>query len=168
MRNNLRIRVRVGPYSNCSVLLSGIPVTEDSQTSLVAKRTMEENRPQFCCAISKPFDSIAGHVLVGQDHRALTLLPAIFAHIIDIRGIGNAEDYGVTIRVSLLRIFPHNKNSSMTASCTGSEARAINARAEGEAECEASHKIRITITAILHDTHFSPGTPGMRATRGRL
>ena len=42
---------------------------------------MEENLPQCCCAISKPFDSIAGHVLVGQDHRALTLLPAIFAHI---------------------------------------------------------------------------------------
>ena len=53
----------------------------------------------------------------------------------------------------------------MRASCTGSEARAINARAEGEAECEASHKIRITIIAILHDTDFFPGTPRMRATR---
>ena len=30
----------------------------------------------------------------------------------------------------------------------------------------ASHKIRITITAILHNTDFSLGTPRMRATRG--
>ena len=42
----------------------------------------------------------------------------------------------------------------MTASCTGSEARAIDARAGGEAKCEASHKIHIAITAILHDTEF--------------
>ena len=86
---------------------------------------------------------------------------------IDIRGrgIGNGEDYGVSIRVLLLRIFPHNKNSSMTASCTGSEARAINARVGVEAECEVFHKIRITITAILHNTDFLPGTLRMRATR---
>ena len=29
----------------------------------------------------------------------------------------------------------------------------------------ASHKIRITITAILHNTDFLLGTPRMRATR---
>ena len=53
----MRMRVRVGAYSNCPVLLSWIPVTEDSQTSLVAKRTLKEDRPQCCCAISKSFDS---------------------------------------------------------------------------------------------------------------
>ena len=42
-------------------------------------------------------------------------------------------------------------------SCTGSEARAIDTRARGEAECEASHKIRIGITAILHNTDFLLG-----------
>ena len=98
-----------------------------------------------------------------------TTVPSNQSHgcIIDIRGrgIGNAEDYSVTIRVSLLCIFPHNKNFSMTASCIGSEARAINARAKDEAECEASHKIRVTITAILHDMDFSPGTPRMRGMR---
>ena len=46
----------------------------------------------------------------------------------------------------------------MTASCTGSEAQAIDARARGEAECEASHKICIAITAILHNTDFLLGT----------
>ena len=85
-----------------------------------------------------------------------------------IRGEGlelDTEDYGVTIHVSLLRIFPHNKNPSMTASCTGSEAGGIDARVGGEAECEASHKIRIAITAILHNMDFSLGTPRMRAMR---
>ena len=48
----------------------------------------------------------------------------------------------------------------MTASCTGSEARA-----RGESECEASHKVHIAITAILHDMDFLLGTPRMRATR---
>ena len=49
----------------------------------------------------------------------------------------------------------------MTASCTGSEAQAIDV----QAECEASHKIRIAITAILHNTDFSLWTPRMRAMR---
>ena len=53
----------------------------------------------------------------------------------------------------------------MTASCTGSEARAIDARVRGEAKCEASHKICIAITVILHNTDFSLGTPRMRAMR---
>ena len=53
----------------------------------------------------------------------------------------------------------------MTVSCTSSEARAIDAQAGGEAECEALHKIRIAITAILHNTDFSLGTPRIRATR---
>ena len=48
---------------------------------------------------------------------------------------------------------------------TGSEARGIDARVGGEAECEASHKIRIAITVILHNTDFSLGTPRMRATK---
>ena len=54
----------------------------------------------------------------------------------------------------------------MTASnCTGSEARAIDAQARGEAKYETSYKIRIAITVILHNTDFSPGTPRMKATR---
>ena len=70
-----------------------------------------------------------------------------------------------TIRVLLLHICPHNKNSSITTSCTGNEAQAIDAQARGEAECEASYKIRIAITAILHGTDFLLGTPRMRTTR---
>ena len=53
----------------------------------------------------------------------------------------------------------------MTTPCTGSEARAIDAQARGEAEYEASYKIRIAITAILHGTDFLLGSPRMRATR---
>lgn len=41
----------------CPVLLREIPVTEDSQMSLVAKRTMQKDCPQCCCAMSKPLDS---------------------------------------------------------------------------------------------------------------
>ena len=59
-------------------------------------------------------------------------------------------------------VCPHNKNSSVTTSCTGSEARAIDARIGGEAECEASYKIRIAITVILYDTDFLLGTPRIR------
>ena len=53
----------------------------------------------------------------------------------------------------------------MTASCTGSEAQAIDVQAGSEAECEASHKIRIAITVILHNTDFSLWTPRVRAMR---
>ena len=78
MRNSLLMRGRVGAsfkwwFGDVCIhwLMSGIPVTEDSQTSLVAKRTMEEDHPQCCCAMSKSPLTQATFLLVGQD-RAVT------------------------------------------------------------------------------------------------
>ena len=59
----MRMRGRLARISNGNLetcihwLLSGIPVTEDSLTSPVAKRTMEEDRSQCCCAMSMHLDS---------------------------------------------------------------------------------------------------------------
>ena len=59
-----------------------------------------------------------------------------------------------------LRSTVHGSHVRFTLYGLGSEARA-----GGEAKCEASHKIHITITAILHNTDFSLRTPRLRVTR---